>query len=451
MKKALIYLRVSDEMQELKDSLKKQEDQAINYCNFKNYTIYKVIKEVGSGRRRDQREGFIELEKEISRNTFDVLIFYELSRLARNQYLLHNLIHNLKINRISFESITESYLNSDSPTSKMMLGFLASMAEIESDMTSKRVRNRMKHYASEGYWMFQPPRGYRLENKILQVHEEEAKVVKEIFKEFISGASIKKLKATYNLSDPGIKNLLSNVAYIGKTKFGFAGRDKHTGKRVNNLPGEVFEGKHEAIIDDKTFNMAQNILSNKKRKYRSYIVDNKFLLTGLLKHNCGYSANGKRQKTGYTLYRCRDCEKSIPATLVEKVVVKEFKSYCKDLKYFKNKKISKKKDKSLNKLATLKSKRSRIVESYMDGNINREYYLKLIDEMDNEISTIKNSMGEEKSKVPKIFTDNYELLLQMVNTFDDKDIIEKNKILKLFIEAVVYKDKESELEIIYKI
>jgi site-specific DNA recombinase len=451
MKKALIYLRVSDEMQELKDSLNKQEEQAINYCNFKNYTIYKVIKEVGSGRRRDQREGFIELEKEIARNTFDVLIFYELSRLARNQYLLHNLIHNLKINRISFESITESYLNSDSPTSKMMLGFLASMAEIESDMTSKRVRNRMKHYASEGYWMFQPPRGYKLEEKILRIHDEEAEVVRDIFREFIAGASIKKLKAAYNLSDPGIKNLLSNVAYIGKTKFGFAGRDNHTGKRVNNLPGEVFEGKHEAIIDEKTFNMAQNILNNKKRKYKSYIVDNKFLLTGLIKHNCGYSANGKRQKSGYTLYRCRDCEKSIPAKLVEEVIVEEFKNYCKGLKYFKNKRISKKKNKSLNKLSTLKFKRSRIVESYMDGNINREYYLKLIDEIDIEIDTIKNSIGEKENNVPKIFTDNYDLLLQMVNTFDNKTIVEKNKILKLFIEAIIYKDKESELEIIYKI
>ena len=39
MKKALIYLRVSDIMQEEKDSLSNQEKQAIEYCNFKKYKV----------------------------------------------------------------------------------------------------------------------------------------------------------------------------------------------------------------------------------------------------------------------------------------------------------------------------------------------------------------------------------------------------------------------------
>ena len=137
MKKALIYLRVSDQVQEDRDYLSKQEEQAVEYCEFKKYHIYKVIKEVGSG-RKDDRAGFMELEDEIEDNTFDVLIFYELSRLARDTYVIHKLIKSLRVKEIEFESITEPHLNSESPTSKLMLSFKASLAEIESGTISKR-------------------------------------------------------------------------------------------------------------------------------------------------------------------------------------------------------------------------------------------------------------------------------------------------------------------------
>ena len=83
-------------MQEEKDSLSNQEKQAIEYCNFKKYKVYKIIKEVASGRSSD-RDGFVELQNEISENNFDVLIFYELSRLARSCVTIHNLVHSMRV------------------------------------------------------------------------------------------------------------------------------------------------------------------------------------------------------------------------------------------------------------------------------------------------------------------------------------------------------------------
>ena len=109
MKKALIILRVSDQLQEDRNSLEKQEEQALDYCKFKGYTVYKTLKTVVSGRKND-RADFIELENEVEKNSFDVLVFYELSRIARNAYFIHKLVHNLKQKEIEFESITESYL-----------------------------------------------------------------------------------------------------------------------------------------------------------------------------------------------------------------------------------------------------------------------------------------------------------------------------------------------------
>lgn len=433
-------------MQAEKDSLTKQQEQAIKYCVFKGYHIYKTIKEVGSGRRKDNREGFQALEEEIEKNSFDILIFYELSRLARNQYLLHSLINSLNNKMISFESITENYLNSDSPTSKMMLGFLASMAEIESDMTSKRVRNRMRHYASEGYWVFPPPRGYTLKDKILYEDKEAAELVRKIFEEFLKGATLRELQRRYSLSSPGLKNLLTNVAYIGNTKFGFAGRNK-AGKRVNNLPGEVFEGRHESIIDIRDFELAQAMLQTKKDTYNTQIKNNKYLLTGLLRHSCGYAGNGKRGNRGYDHYRCRECHGAISLIKLEKLVVKEFKSYIKNLKFLKNNR--KKKNNVHETLKVLKEKKLRASDIYIEGAIDRNEYLKRIGNIDGEINTIKKGVKDREE--PKRKFSNYDKLLGLIKGFDDMDIEEKNRILKLFIDKIIYHDNESDIDIIFKI
>lgn len=60
-------------------------------------------------------------------------------------------------------------------------------------------------------------------------------MVRDIYRDFISETSYAELCRRYSFSTTGIKRILTNVAYIGKTKFGFEGKDKDTEKRVNNL------------------------------------------------------------------------------------------------------------------------------------------------------------------------------------------------------------------------
>ncbi|GLI54725.1 serine recombinase [Propionigenium maris DSM 9537] len=445
MKKVVIYLRVSDQMQEEKDSLTKQEQQAIDYCKFKNYNIYKIIKEVGSG-RKDDREGFIELENEIKKNTFDVLIFYELSRLARNTYVLHKLIHNMRQKKIQFESITESYLNSDSPTSKLMLSVLASQAEIESDMISKRVKNRMRHYTAEGYWVFQPPRGYRLENKILYIIEEEAEMVRDIYRDFLAGASYAELCRNYNTSNPGIKRILTNVAYIGKTKFGFEGKDKDTGKRVQNLPGEIFEGKHEPIIDLDIFNAVQEVIRHHTLK-NMRITKTEYLLTGLIRHNnCTHRMYGKvNRAANYKYYQCSSCAFSMSLEKIESIVIDNLKEYSKGLKTLNNSRA--KKMNRTNKLDKYFSKRKRIIEAYTDGHLPREEYLNAVQTINKKIKEIEDT--EKQPEKVEVNT-NYDKLIKIVKKFEELGLQEKKALLKMFIDEVIIVDRMT-IEVVYKI
>lgn len=450
MKKALIYLRVSDIMQEEKDSLSNQEKQAIEYCDFKKYKVYKIIKEVASGRSSD-RDGFVELQNEISENNFDVLIFYELSRLARSCVTIHNLVHSMRVKEISFESITESYLNSDAPTSKIMLGMIASLAETESDIISKRVKTRMKFLTSQGYYPFKAPFGYRNINNILEIVEEEAEVIKEFFQDFIDGYSIAQLRRKYNVSHPGVWRRLTNVAYNGKTKFGFEGKNNNTGKWERNKEGEVFEGKHEAIISDDVFNLAQRRLETFKHSRRSKGTS---LLSGLINHCDKWKMYIKVQarKTEpfyYKYYSCPVCGKSIGADKIESIILEEVKDYILNLKFLDTRIENKKNSKSIKEIIKkLEDKKKRIIDSYIDGLIDRDTQKERVGEINKELEALVSKEEiEVTTQINKTFK---EEVIAIIEDIENLDIKKQQAVLGLVIEKIDISDAE-DIKIYYKI
>ena len=60
--KAIIYARVSTEMQEEGRSLEFQIRKCEDFCKYNNYTVKEVIQDVESG-GNDNREGFLRLQK----------------------------------------------------------------------------------------------------------------------------------------------------------------------------------------------------------------------------------------------------------------------------------------------------------------------------------------------------------------------------------------------------
>ena len=98
--------------------------------------------------------------------------------------------------------------------------------------------------ASKGNIMSRAPFGYLLENGAL-VPAGNHREVEEIFEEFLNqNTSLRQIAEKHKLSVNGLKKILKNFTYIGKTKF-------------NN---QVFEGKHEPIISSTLFNHVQNKL-----------------------------------------------------------------------------------------------------------------------------------------------------------------------------------------------
>jgi len=113
-------------------------------------------------------------------------------------------------------------------------------------------------------------------------------------------------------------------------------------KRVSGLNGEIFEGKHEAIVSEELFNLVQSIIDGRGEKSRKFVQRSKYMLTGIIKHQeCGgaYYKMNNYQKEYYT---CHKCGKTINKDKVEKLVITEFKKYVKSLGFLKTAKTNKK-------------------------------------------------------------------------------------------------------------
>lgn len=452
-KKIILYLRVSDIMQEEKESLAYQKKECLNYCKSKGYEVYKVIEEVGSAWIEGKRKGFEELKEEIEIGNFDTLILYSLSRLARNQYLAHSIFHGMKKNDIKLEIITEPFLNSDSPMNGVILALLASQAELESELKSKIVKRRMKEYARNGYWVFPPPRGYDLIKGILYPNAE-AHLIREMFNDYLEGKSIGELSEKYLLSSAGIKNQLSNVAYIGKTKFGFEGRKNS--KRVKGLPGEIFEGRHEGIIDELTFSQVQKMKKNRTRNYvrMNNSAKEKFILNGLLKYKNSFlrpRSVKRKDETYYEYYRYQKRNDKeffmIKRELVDSQIVNELKKYSAQISL--NKYKSSIHTNFNRKISLLETKRNKTVELYTEGFLEKSDFLKKIGKIDFDLKDLKNKKITSEKKPSKNINLQKKLNALMKN-FDKKDYSEQSKILKIFIEEIIVEDKEN-IEIIFKL
>lgn len=115
---------------------------------------------------------------------------------------------------------------------------------------SKRSKKGMLKRFNQGNVITRAPFGYKIENKQL-IHHEDSYKVQEIYQEFLNNnISLTQLAKKHNLSVNGLKKILTNYAYLGKTKF----------------DGKIIDGKHKPLISHTLFNQVQEKLKTKLRK-----------------------------------------------------------------------------------------------------------------------------------------------------------------------------------------
>lgn len=209
---------------------------------------------------------------------------------------------------------------------------LASVAAHHREKNAEQVKNRMRARVQNGYWVFQPPVGYKYERKgghgkILVPDGPVAKIVKAALEGFASGRFETQSEIKYFLlSQPAfpqdgckdihvtkIREMLERILYTGYMEY-----------KPWGIP--LQQGKHEPLINFDTYNRIQERLRGQaKAPVRKDIKDDFPLRGFVLCDTCKapltacWSA-GRSGKYPYYLCRnraCADCKKSIRKEAME--------------------------------------------------------------------------------------------------------------------------------------
>lgn len=265
--KAAIYIRVSTAEQAKEGfSLTAQEQTLTNYAQTLGYHIYRIYKDEGkSAKDIKHRPALNQLLKDAEDKKFQAIFVYKLDRFSRSLKDLILTIENLKEQGIDFISLQDK-IETASASGKLMFHIISAFAEFERDIISERTRFGMTEKAKEGGVITKPPLGYKIKNNRLEPDNNQEKV-KEIFNTFINtNISLTKLAKQHGMTTRGLTKLLKNMTYLGKIKFKGS-----------------YQGSHEPIISQDTFNKAQEKLkqiSQQRQLTKNFNLLNKILVQG---------------------------------------------------------------------------------------------------------------------------------------------------------------------------
>ena len=251
---------------------------------------------------KDNRPEFQRLLADCRAGRIDRVLTKSVSRFARNTVTLLETVRELKELGVAvyFE---EQNIDSLSGDGELMLTILASFAQEESKSVSDNCKWRIRKDFSEGKPMNLPLLyGYRREKGRIVIDEEEAEIVRFIFRSCLNGMG--KGRITETLREQGIpcrlggewqtetvSGILKNEKYTGDALLQKTYIENHLTKRKcfnrGELPQYYAENTHPAIIDHETYERVQALIAERREKANvQKDVTARYPFTGLIVCGC---------------------------------------------------------------------------------------------------------------------------------------------------------------------
>ncbi len=308
-----VYVRKSTEKGlELEfNSLHNQEEACRSYIfsqAFNNWEYFKTYTDGGISGGTMERPALKQMIEDIRKGLIQTVVVYKVDRLSRSIMDFHNMMKEFDKYGCNFVSITQAFDTSTS-MGKLTLNMLLSFAQFEREVSSERVRDKIRASKAKGLWTGGIPKlGYDIKDKKLIVNEIEADYVRYIFESYLNCDSISELEKV--VVSKGIKHKCW-ITSKGEQKGGkplktsalhrMLHEKLYLGMIENKRTGQVFKGQHKAIITKDLWNKVQSKLkendksNNHSRSSNNNLLTNKiFDVNGTVFSN---QANSKRKVT----------------------------------------------------------------------------------------------------------------------------------------------------------
>lgn len=467
MQMVAIYIRVSKKEQAkrgVESSLSLQLKKCTDYCKEKGYRILKVYQDIESG-GHDDREGFVELQKQLDKKIFTKIVFWEISRIARITSTGMKFFESLDKYGITFDSISQPFIKD-----VMTLGIFLSIAAQERIQLSERIKSNSLERTKMGFFVRGvPPKGYKRSeenSKLIVPDPENAKIILNIFETYAQTGNLAETGRQFGKTRNTIVSIIDNRIYIGEVAHGKYKGNLYTKYREQKKGQETwYKGLHESIIPKELFDYCQKLREANFRTRESYGKDAPYLLfSGLTTCTCGYKMFQLKRKRvcagkqyDYYSYCCsnRLCKKSFSSRKLDGAI-KNFlinSEYLKKINEVKtNFNSNKEKNKIEKDIKKLLDEKERTITLYQKGFIDDERLEKQFKDIESKIENLNLNLCSLKLfKESDDTIENFEKLTYIIENYSDQDIIETRTILKLLIKKIaIVSFKPLEFSIIFR-
>ncbi len=333
--KCAIYTRKSTEhgLEQEFNSLQNQEESCKAYIasqSFNGWQYYKTYSDAAISGGTMDRPALKQMLDDMAHGLVNTVVVYKVDRLSRSILDFHNMMKYFEKYGANFVSITQSFDTSTS-MGKLTLNMLLSFAQFEREVSSERIRDKIRASKAKGLWVGGTPRlGYDVINKKLVVNPTEAEQVCHLFEKYLELQSVNDLTEYANQNGINAKKWTTAKGKtmggrpIAKMSMHRILRDKiYIGMIENKTEGTFAKGEHEPIVPEELFNRVQIALANNaNNKSPSTRAPN--ILTGkLFNHNgtkfINQMTSGKGKKKIH-YYATKGFY--LPAPQVDEIVVK---------------------------------------------------------------------------------------------------------------------------------
>src|SRR5699024_10161793 len=280
------YARVSSASDDQLNSFAAQNRHYSDLISGKeNWRMVDIYADEGiTGTSAEKREDFQRLLADCRRGLIDRVLVKSISRFARNTKECLETIRELKSLGVGVYFEKEN-IDTATMSGEMMTALFASFAQAESESISGNMRwSYQKRMQSGTFLPSSVPYGYRICNRQIVIDEEEAKIVRRIFKDYLAGINMAEIAASLNrMGIPkrkdnaeiiwhktSIRYMLSNERYVGDSLWQKTYMtDAFPPAMVRNRgEKEMYyaEATHPAIITKEEFDAVQMLIGQRAKR-----------------------------------------------------------------------------------------------------------------------------------------------------------------------------------------
>jgi site-specific DNA recombinase len=267
-----IYTRKSTEegLDQAFNSLDAQREACEAYVLSQRHEGWTLVKDSyddgGFSGGNMERPGLKRLMADVQAGKVDVIVVYKVDRLTRALSDFAKIVDVLDARGASFVSVTQAF-NTTTSMGRLTLNVLLSFAQFEREVTGERIRDKIAQSKAKGMWMGGPvPLGYRIENRLLVIDDDDARTVRHIFERYVALGSgrglIDELRSDgYRTKVQQLANgsARGGVPFERGMLFNMLGNRIYVGDIVHK--GIAFKGAHLPIISPQLWEQVQQTIS----------------------------------------------------------------------------------------------------------------------------------------------------------------------------------------------